>query len=145
MCLITTFLLKRVKNRNFISNISKQRVTDEHVRHALRANRTNRLNANRSFTEEQYDNVPGLLSQHIIRHGRAGLGKKYRAFNRKETRASEWQPTAYDSPCFSFFVLECWQLGTTCLRRYYKSPVGPAIPWDLLSRSLPRQRADATL
>merc|ERR1712242_527427 len=97
------FLLKGVKNRNFISNISKTEVSDEHIRHALRANRTNRLNANRSYTEEQYEHVPGLLSQHLIRHGRAGLGKRYKAFTRKETRPTDWLPTVYDSHCFSLF------------------------------------------
>ena len=102
------FLLRRVKPRRFVTNVSRQEVTEENIRHALRANRTNLLNANRSYTEEQYDHVPGLLSQHLIRHGRAGLGKTYKAFARKETRASEWQPTAYDSPCFSFLS---WNAG----------------------------------
>ena len=70
------FLMRRVKPRRLISNIAGQEVTDEDIRHALRPNRTNQLNANRSYAEEQYKHVPGLLSQHLVRRGRAGLGRK---------------------------------------------------------------------
>ena len=73
------FLLGSPRARQSMSQIAGQPVTEEDVLHALRPNHTSKLNTNRSFTEEEYKEIPGLLTSNLIRRGRAGLGSQYKA------------------------------------------------------------------
>ena len=103
------FLLRKPRTRQLVANMAGQPVTIEDVEHYLRPNRTNKLNADRSYTEEQYGSTPGLFTSHLIRRGRAGLGKRFLAYQRREmTRPGDFHPTAQDSHVLSMFS---WNAG----------------------------------